>query len=190
MEEIQVTCRICNQTKQLVCDLNDLRRWKSGEIFIQEISYLSPVEKELLISATCGDCFDNMFGPGEDDESVFEEDEDDDVYEDEEDDESWEEDSYEDEEDSYEDEEDSYEDEEDSYEDQEAPAYGLLDLSQTQQDVMAEICSIVSSFLMHPEPSEEAYAELGEKISLAAEGHSSQFFGNLYDMFHRSGKNK
>ena len=163
METVSIQCRSCGETKQVVVDPQDMKKWKEEGAFIQDaLPYLSPADRELLISATCGECFDNMFGPGEDDdESVFEEDEDD-VY----DDEIWED-----------------EDEEDEEAD-------LLDLTQTQQDVMAEICSIVSSFLMDSDPSEEAYAELGEKISLAADGHSSQFFGNLYDIFHRSGKNK
>lgn len=165
METVNVQCRVCGEEKQVVVDPQDMKKWKEEGAFIQDaLPYLSPADRELLISATCGECFDNMFGPGEDDdESVFEEDEEDDDVYDEDDDEIWED------------------------EDEDAD---LLDLTQTQQDVMAEICSIVSSFLMNSDPSEEAYAELGEKISLAVDGHSSQFFGNLYDIFHRSGKNK
>ena len=165
METVNIQCRLCGETKQVVVDPLDMKKWKEEGAFIQDaLPYLSPAYRELLISATCGECFDNMFGPREDDdESVFEEDEeDDDVY----------------------DEDEIWEDED------EGDEADLLDLTQTQQDVMAEICSIVSSFLMDSDPSEEAYAELGEKISLAVNGHSSQFFGNLYDIFHRSGKNK
>lgn len=67
---------------------------------------------------------------------------------------------------------------------------GLLDLSLAEQNVMAEFCSIISSFLIDNDSIDDSYAELGEKIRLAAEGHSPQFFGLLYEKFHRSGKNR
>jgi len=64
-----------------------------------------------------------------------------------------------------------------------------LDLTQHEQDVMAEICSILSSFFHKPDPSDKDLADMGEKIALAGERCSSQFFGRLYDKFHRTGKN-
>lgn len=64
-----------------------------------------------------------------------------------------------------------------------------LDLTQYEQDVMAEICSIISSFRQKPDPSDQDLADLGEKIALSGEMCSSQFFGSLYDKFHRTGKN-
>lgn len=65
-----------------------------------------------------------------------------------------------------------------------------LDLTQYEQDVMAEICSIMSSFFQKPDPSDQDLADLGEKVALAGERCSSQFFGKLYDKFHRTGKNR
>lgn len=64
-----------------------------------------------------------------------------------------------------------------------------LNLTQHEQDVMAEICSILSSFFHNPDPSDKDLADMGEKIALAGERCSSQFFGKLYDKFHRTGKN-
>jgi hypothetical protein len=165
--------------KQVVCDPQDMQKWKDGEGYIQDVlHYLSAGDRELLLSSTCDDCFQKMFGSSEDHEDEDDEEED------------W---SFEDEEDDDDDELDDDDDEDWSFEDEDdddGQEEGLLDLTQSEQNIMSEVCSIISSFLMNAEPTEEAYAELGEKISLATDGCSSQFFGTLYDKFHRSGKNK
>jgi hypothetical protein len=62
---------------------------------------------------------------------------------------------------------------------------------------MAEICSAVSSFLANTEPSDKDIADLGEKVFMvvvgadatSSTGCNSQFFGRLYDKFHRTGSN-
>jgi hypothetical protein len=62
----------------------------------------------------------------------------------------------------------------------------MSDLTSREQDIMAEICSLLSSFIMD---EDDDYARLGERIFLATDGCSSQFFGRLYDKFHRTGSN-
>lgn len=51
--------------------------WKSGGVLIQEaMPYLTPGERELLISGTCDGCWDELFGSDEEEceeESVTEE---------------------------------------------------------------------------------------------------------------------
>jgi len=43
-------------------DPQDFFDWHNGEGFIQDLMpYLSTGERELLISGTCGRCFDEMF---------------------------------------------------------------------------------------------------------------------------------
>jgi len=42
----------------------DLSDWKSEKKYIQDaMPYLSDSEREILISKTCGECFDKMFPP-------------------------------------------------------------------------------------------------------------------------------
>jgi len=43
---------------------SDMLDWLSGQGFIQDVMpYLSDAERELLLSKTCGDCFDKLFPP-------------------------------------------------------------------------------------------------------------------------------
>jgi hypothetical protein len=42
----------------------DMLDWLAGKDFIQDLMpYLSAAERELLISKTCGSCFDKLFLP-------------------------------------------------------------------------------------------------------------------------------
>lgn len=64
---IFVQCRGCGITFPIVVNEDDYIDWKSGEGFIQDImGYLSAGDRELLISNTCSECFDKMFGLDED----------------------------------------------------------------------------------------------------------------------------
>ena len=61
-----VQCRFCGSVHELSIAPSDFARWRKGE-FIQDVmSYLSPAERELLISGTCDDCWTEMFGQDED----------------------------------------------------------------------------------------------------------------------------
>lgn len=72
---VPVQCRICGSNFDIKCNEDDFTKWKKGEGYIQDLlSYLSKDQRELLISGTCGKCFDEMFPPLEE-----EEEEDDDV---------------------------------------------------------------------------------------------------------------
>ncbi len=67
-----VECRFCNEPHWVpVCETLDadrLQRWSRGGEYIQNVfPELTPNERELLQSNTCGACFDKMFPP-EDDE--------------------------------------------------------------------------------------------------------------------------
>ena len=65
---VPVACRICDGMFEIYCNEADYNKWKSGEGYIQEtLHYLSPDQRELLISATCGECFDSL-SPPEDEE--------------------------------------------------------------------------------------------------------------------------
>lgn len=62
MKTINVKCRICGADCSVSYEEKDYVKWKNGEGFIQDIfQYLSADERELLLSQTCGKCFDEMF---------------------------------------------------------------------------------------------------------------------------------
>ena len=62
-------CRKCGESQTVLVKKTDLRAWKHGGEYIQTaMPYLTVDERELLISGTCGPCFDNMF-PDEDEEN-------------------------------------------------------------------------------------------------------------------------
>lgn len=56
-----VTCRWCKTTFTLSIDPQDLADWKCGHKLIQHaLPYLSKDERELLVSGTCGKCWDTV----------------------------------------------------------------------------------------------------------------------------------
>ena len=65
---LEPTCRQCGTTVQISVIGPDYDRWKSGELIQDAMPYLSPDEREILISGTCGPCFDRMFCEGDDEE--------------------------------------------------------------------------------------------------------------------------
>lgn len=67
--EMQVSCRMCRKTHPLKVRVEDYLTFDSPDRpHIQDIfPYLTPAERELLISGTCEECWNKMFG-GDDDE--------------------------------------------------------------------------------------------------------------------------
>ncbi len=63
---VYVVCKLCNTEYAISLNENDLDRWISGESYIQEcLDYLTPSERELLISETCDSCWKSMYGEDE-----------------------------------------------------------------------------------------------------------------------------
>ena len=52
----------CNKVFTLMVVPADLSKWQNGELIQNAMPYLTPDERELLISGTCGDCWKKMFG--------------------------------------------------------------------------------------------------------------------------------
>ena len=70
MEDILVTCRCCSKGKLLRVDINKFDKWKSREMLAQNaFPHLTPPDRELIISGTCGKCWEDMFGGGEEEEA-------------------------------------------------------------------------------------------------------------------------
>lgn len=65
--EVMVTCRFCGKSHILKVKQEDFFSWKTGEKLVQNaMPYLTPSERELLISNTCETCWDKMFADHED----------------------------------------------------------------------------------------------------------------------------
>jgi len=59
---LAVKCVVCSGEHVIFIKMTDYIEWKNKAGFIQDLmSYLSNAERELLISRTCGDCFDRLF---------------------------------------------------------------------------------------------------------------------------------
>lgn len=54
-------CRMCGITVEITVDRADYDRWQGGEPIQCAFSYLTPGEREILISQTCDECFDSLF---------------------------------------------------------------------------------------------------------------------------------
>ena len=61
-DSIVKTCRVCETQHTVFVNITDYADWKLGKYIQDAMYYLSADERELLISGTCGDCFDKMFG--------------------------------------------------------------------------------------------------------------------------------
>lgn len=70
---LNINCINCNKEFTINCNESDYNNWKNGVGFIQDIlPYLSADDRELLISGTCGKCFDEIFDLCEEEEEEME----------------------------------------------------------------------------------------------------------------------
>jgi hypothetical protein len=58
---INTKCVHCGKQHEIELDLKDLEAWQAGQRIQVVMPYLSPNERELLISGTCSTCWDNIF---------------------------------------------------------------------------------------------------------------------------------
>jgi hypothetical protein len=58
---VVVKCRECDQSFAFGCTRQQFLAWSSGTLIQNAMPHLSPAERELLISRTCGPCFDALF---------------------------------------------------------------------------------------------------------------------------------
>ncbi len=59
---LEVDCRICGKTVNLVIEQEDFKKFKNREGAVQNIfPYLSADEREMLISGICPDCWEELF---------------------------------------------------------------------------------------------------------------------------------
>lgn len=64
-----IACVHCGNLYTMFYNREDMVDWLSGSLPIQNaLPYLSDSERELLLSGTCGSCFDSMFSSIDNDE--------------------------------------------------------------------------------------------------------------------------
>ena len=56
------TCRVCKNQVEMKVYVEDVTAWENGALIQNAMPYLTPGEREVLISGTCEPCFDRMFG--------------------------------------------------------------------------------------------------------------------------------
>ena len=64
MRKLDITkkCRACDKSYTFTVDYDGYHAWKNQQGFIQDLLQDNTAsERELLISGTCGECFDKMF---------------------------------------------------------------------------------------------------------------------------------
>ena len=60
--ELSIKCRRCEKHHKLRIPRENYNRWIDGEVIQSALPMLTANQRELLISKTCGVCFDKMFG--------------------------------------------------------------------------------------------------------------------------------
>jgi hypothetical protein len=58
-------CDHCDHTEEITFGFDDYAKWKDGEYIQDVLDYLTPDEREIMLSATCGKCFDKFFPPND-----------------------------------------------------------------------------------------------------------------------------
>jgi len=58
---LNTACIQCNTGKKLEVNKIDFEKWKQGELIQFAFPYLTPGEREILISGMCNECFDDCF---------------------------------------------------------------------------------------------------------------------------------
>lgn len=69
---LKIKCNICNAEYYIRVKKKDYELYKNSDMHIQDIfPYLTPDERELIISHVCGECFDELFNDIEDEEDEY-----------------------------------------------------------------------------------------------------------------------
>jgi hypothetical protein len=59
---INVRCNLCQVNHEVTVPVEGFKAWQNGELIQRALPTVSLDNRELLISKTCGPCFDKMFG--------------------------------------------------------------------------------------------------------------------------------
>ena len=59
---IEVECRMCGKQYNLKAEKEDIQKWMNGMNIQDALPYMPAEQRELLISGTCPECWDKLFG--------------------------------------------------------------------------------------------------------------------------------
>ena len=59
---VEIECRICGKQYNLKAEKEDIQKWMNGMNIQDALPYMPAEERELLISGTCPECWNKMFG--------------------------------------------------------------------------------------------------------------------------------
>ena len=59
---IEAECRMCGKQFHLKAEKEDIQKWMNGMNIQDALPYMPAEERELLISGTCPECWNKMFG--------------------------------------------------------------------------------------------------------------------------------
>ena len=66
--EIYTSCPFCGKEAHVAVESADFEAWQNGALIQDVMWYLTPEERETLISGICPSCWDKMFPPEEEEE--------------------------------------------------------------------------------------------------------------------------
>lgn len=61
MKTVTIECGICHQKHEVTAPESEFSAWESGALIQRAMPSLNDNQRELLISETCGPCFDSLF---------------------------------------------------------------------------------------------------------------------------------
>ena len=60
--DVDMSCAFCGDDHAVEVELKDYERWENGELAQNAFRYLTPTEREQLISGICPKCQAKIFG--------------------------------------------------------------------------------------------------------------------------------
>lgn len=61
-ESYVLQCRMCGNPVKINIYPSDVEKYNTGKILVQHaFPYLSPADREMILSNTCGECWNRMF---------------------------------------------------------------------------------------------------------------------------------
>lgn len=65
MRTVTIQCNMCGKDNDITAPEQEFMAWESGELIQRAMKSLDNAQRELLISQTCGPCFDSLFSEDE-----------------------------------------------------------------------------------------------------------------------------
>ena len=60
-DAVSVACAYCLEVHTFECSTRGVVAWQAGELIQNALPELSADQREMMISGTCGDCWDKMY---------------------------------------------------------------------------------------------------------------------------------